>query len=441
MTKHELEQLVMDLTEQLKALQKANARERKELLKTIKELKGENDPPRRRTRRKAKEDTINEQMSENVKEHHDRAIRLFAKLKKTEKTPTIDKFVEEHGIFNLADMDEATFIVLIRHHFNRELADAYATHQMNMRVYHSIVHYFDDSVDIKPLEVTDEMRMEAEQVTKELEETAKQRLRLNPTAGAFHLRGRAELETFFNEQVVDIVNRFDDYAKLGMSFPKGFILEGPPGCGKTFAVERLAEHLGWHTERIDSSSIGSSYIHQTAQKIEESFQRAADNAPSILIIDEMDAFMPNRAGLSSHDNHSKEEVDSFLKCLQTAAEKHILVVGMTNLIDTLDPAVLRTGRMGTHIKVGMPAQEEVEDVLAYALEKRPHADFNLQPYAGQLLDHPLSDVTHVVDEAAMSAVRAYHDRIEEEDLAVAIDRLLYRQRAQQPEQKPFGFAS
>lgn len=231
MTKHELEQLVKDLAEQLKALQKANARERRDLLKTIKELKDENEPPRRR-RRKKEEDRINEQMKEAVKEHHERAIRLFAKLKRKEKTPTIEKFVEEHGIFNLADMDEATFIVLIRHHFNRELADAYASHQMNMRVYHSIVRYFDDSVDIKPLEVTDEMRVEAEQVTKELEEAAKGHLRLNPTSGAFHLRGRAELESFFNEQVVDIVNRFDDYAKLGMGFPKGFILEGRPGAAK-----------------------------------------------------------------------------------------------------------------------------------------------------------------------------------------------------------------
>ena len=443
MKKQELEQLVMDLAAQLKARDQAHTREIKALNKTIRELR------KNRSRRGSPFDDDDEEtpkqrqkrLQRRVDDHHENALRLFKCRKNTEPTPSIEEFVEENCITNLDGMDEPTFIVLIRHHFNRELADAFATHQMNRRVYHAIVHYFDDYVDVKPLEVTDEMKAEVEQVKQEVAAAAEARKYLKPTAGAFRLRGRAELEAFFNEQVVDIVNHNADYARLGVPFPKAFILEGPPGCGKTFAVERLAEHLKWNIVRIDSAGVGSSYIHETAKKIQEKFEEAAKNAPSILIIDEMDAFMPNRAGLRGDNTHSKEEVDSFLKCLQTAAEQHILVAGMTNLISTLDPAVMRTGRMGNHIKVDMPSLPEVEDVLAYALEKRPHAEFKLTPYARKLLNHPLSDVTHAVDEAAMCAARARHEQIDEADLAQAIERLLNRQGAQLPPQKPFGFAS
>ena len=445
MKKTELEQLLKDVVAQMKHQNAAHNRELRTLRASIEKLeKKREDDETPLDERAPKPEERKKRLMERVEHHKERALHIFRhprKSDKAEKTPPIEEFVDDNCIDNLDGMDEATFIVLIRHHFNAELADAFATHRMSKRLYHSIVHYFDDYVDVEPLKVTDEMKAEAEQLRTELEKRREEGMLLKPTAGEFRLRGREELQTFFNEHVVDIVNHSADYARLGVRFPKGFILEGPPGCGKTFAVERLAEHLGWNVVRITSAEVGSSFIHETARKIEEKFDEAAENAPSILIIDEMDAFMPNRATLPGHNTHSKEEVDSFLKCLQTAEERHVLVAGMTNLISTLDPAVLRTGRMGTHVKVDMPSLAEVEDVLAYALEKRPHAEFALTPHAELLLNHPLSDVTHVVDEAAMCAARARHDCIAEADLAKAIARLLQRQGAQLPPHKPFGFAA
>ena len=423
MTKTELEKLVTDLLAEVKALRG-----------TVAEMKD----AQARQEQMAEEARVRRIMEE-AERLRKKALELAEHKGKAADTPKLEEYVEQHNLENLRGISDDVLPALVARSFNPELAQAFAAHQMDMRLFKCVVRYFNVVSKAKPVEVTDELRAEAEQLRAAAAEAEEAKNLLKPTAGEFRLRGRAELQAFFNEQVVDIVNNNKLYAKLGIRFPKAFILEGPPGCGKTFAVERLAEHLGWNTVRIDSSSIGSTYIHATAKKIEESFAEAAKNAPTILIIDEMDAFMPNRAVLSGDNTHSKEEVDSFLKCLQTAEEKRILVVGMTNLISTLDPAVLRTGRMGTHIKVDMPSQAEVEDVLAYALEKRPHAEFPLCAYAGRLLNHPLSDVTHVVDEAAMGAARARRGQIEEADLSQAVERLLQRENGQTAPRKPIGF--
>jgi len=69
------------------------------------------------------------------------------------------------------------------------------------------------------------------------------------------------------------------------------VLHGPPGCGKTFAVDRLVDFLGWPSFQIDASSVASPYIHETSKKVAEVFDKAIQNAPSVLVIDEMEAFL------------------------------------------------------------------------------------------------------------------------------------------------------
>lgn len=212
-------------------------------------------------------------------------------------------------------------------------------------------------------------------------------------------------------------------------------------AAKAYAVERLAEHLNWKTYRITSGTIGSKFVHETPEKTKRIFEKAKKNAPSLIIIDEMDAFMPNREEIGIGNKHHVEEVDCFLKCLQTAAENKVLVVGMTNLLSSIDPAILRTGRMGTHISVGMPERESVEAVRRGAVEKRPHEE-NL-PFAAlaeQLLNRPLSDVTYVAEEAAMQAVRADHPRITQADLEAALLRL-QEHTAPKEERHAVGFCA
>lgn len=367
-----------------------------------------------------------EQRHESEKEH----IMLMLETMGEEThdhMPKFTDFVKKHDIDNLKDFSEGMFLHLMRRHFGIGAVQGYRAKRFEPFLHRSIVRYFDMLGDDHALNISDEDRAAAEREEEQLCAAAKEaaRAKMGAAKGAFRLQGREDLERFFNEQVVHIVTHLDDYAAMGIGFPRPFILEGPPGCGKTYAVEKLAEHLAWKTYRLNSGTIGSTYVHGTAKKISEVFAEAEENAPALIIIDEMDAFMPDRARSDSGDHHHQvEEVDCFLQLLQGAAENNILVVGMTNYLDRIDPAILRTGRMGTHFKVGMPSLAEVQSVLRLALEKRPHAEnIDLAGVAAQLLDHPLSDVTYVADEAAMVAVRAGHKRIEAADLDTALAHL------------------
>jgi len=128
----------------------------------------------------------------------------------------------------------------------------------------------------------------------------------------FRLFGRPKLEQFFRDHVIDIVENAERYRKLGIEFPSAVMLHGPPGCGKTFAVERLVEYLDWPEFAIDASSIASTYIHGTSQKIAEVFDQAIAQKPAIVVMDEVDAFVQNRSGEGSNQ-HRVEEVAEFLR--------------------------------------------------------------------------------------------------------------------------------
>jgi cell division protease FtsH len=163
----------------------------------------------------------------------------------------------------------------------------------------------------------------------------------------FQLPGRTILETFFNEHVIEIIQNRDQYKKLGIEFPPAIILEGPPGCGKTFAVERLVDFLGWPLFSVDASSIASPYIHETSKKVAEVFEKAMDNAPSVIVIDEMEAFLADRDAGSSSSHHRVEEVAEFLRRIPEAVKKGVLIIAMTNRITVASQSRCRTTIIGS----------------------------------------------------------------------------------------------
>lgn len=355
------------------------------------------------------------------------------------KTQSIESYIAECEWENMKDVGEYTFIALLNRDFGKQIAELYRSRRMSKRLFEKVAYYFKGCADVNLLGVDDKLRAEAARLEQEaLHPTLPP---IKPTAGAFCLPGRKQLEAFFNDEVVEIINHYEAYKAMGVGFPKPFILEGAPGCGKTYAVEALAKHLNWHTIHLTASNVGSEMIHKTPKLIEEKFEEAAKHAPAIIIVDEMDAFMPDRSSKSGDHHAVVEEVASFLKCIQTAAEKQVLVVGMTNYLRRIDPAILRTGRMGTHISVGMPDAEEVESVLAYELSKRPHAAFSLRPAAEQLLGRPLSDISFVVDQAARAAVRNGHPQVEESDVTAAMALLPPAAAASEFTPRRIGFAA
>jgi archaellum biogenesis ATPase FlaH len=217
----------------------------------------------------------------------------------------------------------------------------------------------------------------------------------------FRLPGRPQLEAFFNEHVIDIIFNAEKYQNWGINFPSAIVLYGPPGCGKTFAVEKLVEFIDWPSYSINSNSVGSPYIHHTSKKISEIFNIAIDTAPSVIIIDEMEAFLSNRQSDNPSGLHHVEEVAEFLRRIPEAVQNKVLVIAMTNLIEMIDPAILRRGRFDHIIEVRMPSREEVASLIDSLLSKLPKADdIDLDRILNVLTGKALSDSAFVIREAA-----------------------------------------
>ena len=241
---------------------------------------------------------------------------------------------------------------------------------------------------------------------------------------SFSLPGRPDLEAFFNDHIIDIIRNSEKYKRMGIDFPSAIILHGPPGCGKTFAVEKLIEYLGWPSYYVDSGSIGSPFIHDTSKKISDMFDKAIENAPSVIVIDEMEAFLTAREVSQVSGQHHIEEVAEFLRRIPEATTKDVLVIAMTNLIDSIDPAILRRGRFDHIIEVRMPSKTEVEELLRHLFENLPVGEsIDYDQISSRLEGHAMSDVTYVVKEAGRLAVKRDEDTISNILLNEAIDSL------------------
>ena len=254
----------------------------------------------------------------------------------------------------------------------------------------------------------------------------------------FELAGRPELAAFFNEHIVDIILHRDRYKALGIEFPSALILHGPPGCGKTFAVDRLVDFLGWPSFQIDASSVASPYIHETSKKVAQVFDKAMENAPSVLVIDEMEAFLADREMGSGH--HRVEEVAEFLRRIPEAVKKDVLIIAMTNRIEMIDPAIQRRGRFDHVIKVDFASEVEVQSLLDNLLSSLPmESDVDAKPLAKELAGRPLSDVSFVVREGARLAARSGKEKLDQASLLSALRASPAREREGGETKRRIGF--
>jgi cell division protease FtsH len=240
----------------------------------------------------------------------------------------------------------------------------------------------------------------------------------------FSLPGRYLLESFFNEFVIDILQNRDQYKKFDIGFPAPIVLHGAPGCGKTFAVDRLIDFLNWPCFSVDSSSVGSPYIHETSRKISDIFAKAFKASPSVLIIDEMESFLADRSLGGSSTTHHLEEVAEFLRRIPAAIEEEVLIIGMTNRIDLIDPAILRRGRFDNIIEVAIPSTKEIEELLLHLL-KGIHCEegIDIKGLVNDARLSSLADVAYLVREGARLAVREGYEKINHISLQKALERV------------------
>lgn len=219
--------------------------------------------------------------------------------------------------------------------------------------------------------------------------------------GFADVAGLNELKARMQNEVINLVRNPEKYKKLRVKIPNGFHLYGPPGCGKTFIGEKLAEEIGWNYVYVHCSDVASPYIHGGQEKIAALFNRAKEQAPTIIFLDEIDALIADR---SKHTNVSEYgEVNEFLTQLNNCSENHILVIAATNNPKAIDPAALRAGRL--EIKMFVPAPDLEERVQLFKLSLKDRGDDNIdyEKLAKLTENYVCKDIDQLVNRAALQA--------------------------------------
>jgi len=235
--------------------------------------------------------------------------------------------------------------------------------------------------------------------------------------------GMKKLKALLINDVINPLLNPEKYKKFKLSIPNGILLYGPPGCGKTFIVKKLAEELGYNFIELNPSSVATPYIHGAVSNIAKVFEMAKLQAPSIIFIDEIEGLVPKREELASHADTKKEEINEFLLQLNNAGKNKILVVGATNRPHIIDTAILRSGRMDKRIYVSPPDFQAREEMFKIFLSGRPYTKkIDFKKLAERTENYVGSDIELIVTEAARIAVVEDKKMISEKMLSEAINK-------------------
>ena len=219
------------------------------------------------------------------------------------------------------------------------------------------------------------------------------------------IAGMQQLKDTIKLDVIDALNEKEKYAEYGLTIPNGMLLYGPPGCGKTFFAEKMAEEIGFNFYQIKPSDIQSKWVNASQENIKTLFDDARKNAPSIIFIDELDALVPNRDNESvNHMNTSA--VNEFLAQMNNSGDDGVFIIGATNRPNSIDPAILRAGRLDKHIYLPPPDNEARELMFKLYLEKRPtEIGLDYAELSRSTENYVSSDIKFLCDEASRLALK------------------------------------
>ncbi|MFB6201395.1 MAG: CDC48 family AAA ATPase [Halorhabdus sp.] len=201
----------------------------------------------------------------------------------------------------------------------------------------------------------------------------------------------------------------DVFDRLGITPPKGVLLYGPPGTGKTLIAKAVANEVDAYFEALSGPEIVSKYKGESEQQLRAAFERAEASAPAILFIDEIDSIAGARDDDADMENRIVAQLLTLLDGLEERGQ--VAVIGATNRVDSVDPALRRGGRFDREIEIGVPDHEGRREILEVHTREMPLAkDVDLDRLADRMHGFVGADVAAAATEAAMVALRRERDR-------------------------------
>lgn len=228
------------------------------------------------------------------------------------------------------------------------------------------------------------------------------------------------------KEIIDFLKDPEKYKKLGGKIPKGVLLFGRPGTGKTLCAKAVAGEAGVPFFSIAGSNFVQMYVGVGSARVRDLFEDAEKNAPSVIFIDEIDAMGRRR---SSGDSQNEERENTLTQILDKMdgfyeSDKPIIIIAATNRPEILDEALLRPGRFTRHIPVDSPDIRGREEILKIHVKNVPLApDVKLSELAKGTPGFVGADLANLVNEAALRAARYSKDKVWADDIEYAKDRV------------------
>ena len=224
------------------------------------------------------------------------------------------------------------------------------------------------------------------------------------------------------KEIIDFLKDPGKFTRLGARIPKGVLLEGAPGTGKTLLAKAVAGEAGVPFFSISGSDFVEMFVGVGASRVRDMFDEAKKNSPCIVFIDEIDAVARRRGtGLGgSHDEREQTLNQLLVEMDGFGVNEGIIVMAATNRVDVLDPAILRPGRFDRKISVGRPDIKGREDILKVHSKDKPLSeDVDLKEIARTTAGFSGADLENLMNEAAIGAARADRNYITQSDIKEA----------------------